>query len=168
MRRRQRTHLCSGLGKILMLMLGPMRRPSRRGLVISRRISLRLAIVQRNQTVSERELYELRPSVPIIRLFRARARQGCERALADKLATSSIEVVQAQPGFLGYLAAGPANERQHEFIFASIWADADAVKARFGEQWRVSLLPPGYAELIEECSVDHYHLTGQSLGRQCF
>jgi quinol monooxygenase YgiN len=116
--------------------------------------------------VSENELYELRPSIPIIRVFRARARQGCDRALADKLATSSVEVVQGQPGFLGYLVAGPANERQHEFIFASIWADADAVKARFGEEWRVSLLPPGYAELIEECSVDHYHLTEQSLGRQ--
>jgi hypothetical protein len=71
--------------------------------------------------------------------------------------------VQGQPGFLGYLVAEPASEGQHEFIFASIWADSDAVKARFGEQWRVSLLPPGYAELIEECSVDHYHLTGQSL-----
>jgi len=112
------------------------------------------------------ESYELRPSVPIIRVFRARARQGCERALADKLATSSVEVVQGQPGFLGYLVAGPASEGQHEFIFASIWADSDSVKARFGEEWRVSLLPPGYAELIEECSVDHYHLTGQSLGRQ--
>jgi quinol monooxygenase YgiN len=116
--------------------------------------------------VSENELYELRPSIPIIRVFRARARQGCERALADKLATSSVEVVQDQPGFLGHLVAGPASERQREFIFASIWADADAVKARFGEEWRVSLLPPGYTELIEECSVNHYHLTGQSLGRQ--
>jgi quinol monooxygenase YgiN len=116
--------------------------------------------------VSNNELWELRPSIPIIRVFRARARQGCERALADKLATSSVEVVQGQPGFLGYLVAGPANERQHEFIFASIWTDADALKARFGEEWRVSLLPPGYAELIEECSVDHYHLRGQSLGHQ--
>jgi hypothetical protein len=82
------------------------------------------------------------------------------------LATSSVEVVQGQPGFLGYLAAGPAREDQQEFIFASMCADADAVKARFGQQWQVSLLPLGYAELIEECSVDHYHLTGQSLDRQ--
>jgi hypothetical protein len=95
-------------------------------------------------------------------VFRAR-----ESALADKLATSSIEVVQGQPGFLGHLVAGPANESQHEFIFASIWANADAVKTRFGDEWRVSHLPPGYAELIEECSIDHYHLTGQSLCRQC-
>jgi quinol monooxygenase YgiN len=116
--------------------------------------------------VPEIELCELRPSVPIIRVFRARAKRGSERALADKLATSSVEVVRGQPGFLGYLVAGPATKRQHEFIFASIWADADAVKASFGEQWRVSLLPPGYAELIEECSVEHYHLTGQSLDRQ--
>jgi hypothetical protein len=56
--------------------------------------------------MSENESYELRPSVPIIRVFRARARQGCERALAGKLATSSVEVVQGQPGFLGYLVAG--------------------------------------------------------------
>jgi quinol monooxygenase YgiN len=117
-------------------------------------------------TVSENELYELRPSIPIIRIFRARAKLGRERALADRLVTSSVEVVQGQPGFVGYLVAGPASELQHEFIFASIWTDAGAVKARFGEEWRVSLLPPGYAELIDECSIDHYHLTGQSLGRQ--
>src|SRR5262245_45972833 len=35
-----------------------------------------------------------RPSVPIIRVFRARAKRGCESALANKLATSSVEVVQ--------------------------------------------------------------------------
>jgi len=116
--------------------------------------------------MSKDEPDELRASVPIIRLFRARARPGYEKALADKLATSSIEVVQGQPGFLGYLVAGPANEHRREFIFASIWADANAVKTRFGKEWRVSLLPPGYADLIEDCSVDHYHLTGHSLGRQ--
>jgi quinol monooxygenase YgiN len=113
--------------------------------------------------MSKNEPYELNPSVPIIRVFRARARQGREKALADKLATSSVQVVQGQPGFVGHLVAGPANEHQYEFIFASIWTDADAIKARFGPEWRVSLLPPGYKELIEECSVEHYHLTDQSL-----
>jgi quinol monooxygenase YgiN len=114
--------------------------------------------------MSTNESYELRPSVPIIRVFRARARQGCEKTLADKFATTSVQVVKGQPGFLGFLIAGPANDSQHDFIFASIWKDADAIKARFGEEWRVSLLPPGYSELIEECSVEHYHLTEQSLG----
>jgi quinol monooxygenase YgiN len=119
-------------------------------------------IAEGEPDVSANESYELRPSIPIIRVFWARAKPGHEKALADKLATSSIEVVQGRPGFLGYLAAGPANDHQREFIFATIWADAEAVKARFGEEWRVSHLPPGYAELIEECTVDHYHLTGRS------
>jgi quinol monooxygenase YgiN len=114
----------------------------------------------------EIEAYELRPSIPIIRIFRARAKQGCKKALADKLATSSVQVVQGQPGSLGFLIAGPANDDQQEFIFASVWADAEAIKALFGQEWRVSLLPPGYAELIEECSVEHYHLTEQSLAKQ--
>ena len=57
----------------------------------------------------------------------------------------AIEVVQGQPGFLGGIWWGP-NDHQREFMFASIWADADAVKARFGEEWRVSHLPPGYSE----------------------
>ena len=95
--------------------------------------------------MSKNESYELRPSVPIIRVFRARARQGCKRALADKLAISSVQVVQGQPGSLGYLVA-----------------DADALKVRFGQEWRDSLLPPGYAELIEECYFEHDHLTEQS------
>ena len=137
---------------------------SRSGLYAGIDVSHRNSVEE--PTVSENELYELRPSIPIIRIFRARAKQGCERALADKLVTSSVEVVQGQPGFLGYLVAGPASELQHEFVFVSIWTDADAVKASFGEEWRISLLPPGYAELIDECSVDHYHLTGQSPGRQ--
>jgi len=46
--------------------------------------------------------------------------------------------------------------------------DAGALKARFGPEWRVPLLPPGYAELIEDCSVEHYRLTEQSLARQTF
>src|SRR5262249_62423509 len=83
--------------------------------------------------MSENESYELRPSVPIIRVFRARARQGCERALADKLATSSVEVVQGQPGFLGYLVAGPASEHQHEFIFRLDLGERGRSKGAF---WR--------------------------------
>ncbi|HLB97684.1 MAG TPA: antibiotic biosynthesis monooxygenase [Acetobacteraceae bacterium] len=114
--------------------------------------------------MAKNESYEIRPSVPIMRVFRARARQGCTITLADKLATSSVQVVQGQPGFLGYLVAGPANESQHEFIFASIWTDADALKVRFGPEWRDALLPPGYADVIETCSVEHYHLTQQSPG----
>ncbi len=35
---------------------------------------------------------ELRPSVPLLRLFKARAKSGCEAALAKKLATTSAQL----------------------------------------------------------------------------
>ena len=115
--------------------------------------------------MSSSDRYELRSGVPILRLFKARARPNCESALAEKLATSSVQVVRNEPGFLGFVCAGPANNSDRDFVFASMWRDADAIKARFGHDWRVSFLPPGYAELIEECSVEHYQLTEQSFPR---
>ena len=103
----------------------------------------------------------LRSAVSILRLFRARAKVGSENALAEKLTTTSVQLVRDQPGFMGLLAAGPANDIDHDFVFATIWRDAEAVRAFFGEDWHVSLLPPGYSELIDACSVEHYELTEQ-------
>jgi quinol monooxygenase YgiN len=106
---------------------------------------------------------ELRRSVPILRIFRARAKRGYEAELGSKLASTSVDVVRNQPGFIGYLCGKPATDEGRDFVFASIWRDADALKKRFGKHWRVSYLPPGYAEIIEDCSVEHYHLTDQVL-----
>lgn len=111
--------------------------------------------------MSTPESYELRPSVPILRIFKAHAKRGCERALAEKLATASAQLARNQPGLLSSLAAGPANDADRDFVLATMWRDADALKAFFGRGWRVSLLPPGYPERIEVCSVEHYHLTEQ-------
>jgi len=108
---------------------------------------------------------DLRSGVPILRLFKARAKPNCEKALAEKLATSSVQVVRGEPGFLGFVCAGPANNADRDFVFASMWRDVEAIKARFGRDWHASFLPTGYAELIEECSVEHFHLTDQSFQR---
>jgi len=96
--------------------------------------------------MSSPDRHELRSGVPILRLFKACARPNCESALAEKLATSSVQVVRNEPGFLGLVCAGPANHSDRDFVFASMWRDADAIKARFGHDWLVSFLPLGYAE----------------------
>jgi hypothetical protein len=105
---------------------------------------------------------ELTDGVPILRLFKARALPGRQTELAAKLATTSAELVSAQPGFLGYLAAGPAAEGARDFAFISVWSSFGAMKALFGESWRDSRLPPGYAALIESHSVEHFHLTDRA------
>lgn len=103
--------------------------------------------------------HDLKPDLPVLRVFQARAKPGCEQALAGKLATSSVAVVQGQSGNLGHLAGLPATAGGRDFIFCSIWRDADALIARFGSDWRSSYLPAGYDELIETCSVQHYSIS---------
>ena len=110
-------------------------------------------------------MVELIDGVPILRLFKARALPGRQAELGAKLATVSADLVRAQPGFLGYVAAGPAAHGARDFAFISLWSSFSAMKALFGESWRVSLLPPGYAALIESHSVEHYHLTDKA-GRE--
>jgi hypothetical protein len=76
--------------------------------------------------------------------------------LADKLTTSSVAVVKGKPGNLGYFAGGPGITGSCEFIFCSIWEDADALVACFGAEWHSPHLPHGYEKLIATCSVDHF------------
>lgn len=97
-------------------------------------------------------------SGPVMRLFEARAKPGCADALLRKFATTSADVVRSEPGNMGYFFARGVERDEGVVIFASMWKDLDSVRARFGEDWQRSYLPPGYDGLIEECSVRHVDL----------
>ena len=92
---------------------------------------------------------------PILRVFEVRAKPGCAAELIAKFATTSAAVVKGEPGNLGYFFGQGVEDDQDFIIFTSVWRDMAAVKARFGDDWRVSFLPPGYEDLIEDCSVRH-------------
>lgn len=91
----------------------------------------------------------------IVRLFRARAKTGCAADLLKKFATQSKDVVQNEPGHKGYFFGQSLSVEKDVLVFASIWADLNAVKQRFGDDWQTSFLPQGYEDLIEDCSVEH-------------
>lgn len=97
-------------------------------------------------------------SGPVLRLFEARAKQGRGDELAQKFATTSIEVVRNKPGNIGYFHGPSVAGDEGHFIFGSVWKDLNAVKDRFGDEWQSSHLPAGYADLIDQCSVNHYDL----------
>jgi quinol monooxygenase YgiN len=94
----------------------------------------------------------------ILRIFEARVKPGCADSLAKKFATTSADVVRNQPGNQGHFFGKRVYDEDDVFLFVSVWRDLDAVKTRFGDEWESSFLPPGYAELIEECSVKHFAL----------
>jgi len=94
----------------------------------------------------------------ILRVFEARAKPGCADALVKKFATTSGDVVRNQPGNQGHFFGKSVSGEDNVFVFVSVWRDINAVKARFGDDWESSFLPPGYSELIEECSIKHFAL----------
>ena len=98
-------------------------------------------------------------SGPILRLFEARARQGCSEELLRKFATTSAEVVRNKPGNAGYFFGRGVASDDNIVMFASIWDDLSAVQNCFGKDWQSSYLPEGYEELIDECSVRHFDLS---------
>lgn len=96
---------------------------------------------------------------PVVRLFEVKAKPGCKDQLIQKFATTSAEVVEGAPGNLGYFFGRGVAGEDDLVVFASVWEDLDAVKDRFGADWLASYLPPGYEQLIDECSVRHIDFT---------
>ncbi len=96
---------------------------------------------------------------PILRLFQVKVRKGAADKLLDLFATTSADVVRGEPGNAGYFFGRSIAVDDDQLLFTSVWKDLDAVKRRFGEDWQQSYLPEGYADLIEQCSVQHVDIS---------
>jgi quinol monooxygenase YgiN len=96
---------------------------------------------------------------PILRLFEVTANAGCAAQLLAEFATTSAHVVRGEPGNEGYFFGQEIAVGGETVLFASVWRDLDAVKARFGDDWQVAFLPEGYEAMIETCSVRHVDLS---------
>ncbi len=96
---------------------------------------------------------------PILRLFEVTAKPGCAAELLAKFATTSAQVVRGEPGNEGYFFGQEIEVEGETVLFASDWQDLDAVRARFGDDWRASFLPEGYDALIQTCAVRHVDLS---------
>ena len=96
---------------------------------------------------------------PVLRLFEVTTKAGRAAELLAKFATTSAHVVRGEPGNEGYFFGREIAVDGETVLFASVWRDLEAVKARFGDDWQVSFLPEGYEALIETCSVRHVELS---------
>lgn len=97
---------------------------------------------------------------PLLRIFEVRAKPGCVDALLEEFGTTSAAFVRDEPGNRGYFFGRCVHEDPNSVMFVSLWADLDAVKARFGDAWEDSYLPAGYDDLIEHCSIRHVDTGG--------
>ncbi|WP_076445018.1 antibiotic biosynthesis monooxygenase [Roseivivax lentus] len=88
-------------------------------------------------------------------MFQVRTKPGRAAELIGKFGVTSAKVVRGHPGNQGYFYGYGVGSNEDYVVFTSVWRDLEAVKARFGDAWRESFLPPGYEDLIEDCSIHH-------------
>ena len=69
----------------------------------------------------------------IFRVFEAYAKPGKLELLRAKFASTSVSVVNGEPGNLGYFFGQPVSSQQNSLVFVSVWESIDAIKGRFGE-----------------------------------
>jgi len=96
----------------------------------------------------------------ILRVFEVRAKPGKAELLKQKLAATSVAVVDGKSGNLGYLFGENLSSDGNDLVFISVWQDLESIKSRFGEEWQASFLPDGYEEIIESCSIRHIEVDG--------
>ena len=97
----------------------------------------------------------------VFRVFEARTKPGKLEMLRQKLSSTSVAVVNGEPGNLGYFFGEPLSSENDSLVFVSVWESLDAIKRRFGADWQESFLPEGYGDLIEICSIRHFRFDGE-------
>lgn len=74
----------------------------------------------------------------------------------EKLRGESTRLVRDQPGCIGWVAAGPSQDGvDRHLVFITFWESMEAVVDFAGHDVTQSVLPDGYAELIDSHSVEH-------------
>lgn len=90
----------------------------------------------------------------ILRLFYATPHPGAGAELNRKLQTESIALATSQKGMVACAAAGSALDGR-DSLFLTIWEDSNALDRFAGPDHRRSVLPDGYAPLLEDHHVVH-------------
>jgi len=96
----------------------------------------------------------------ILRVLEVRAKPGKAELLKQKLAATSVSVVDGMPGNLGYFFGETLSSVGSDLVFIWMRQDLESIKSLFGEAWQTSYLAEGYEEIIASCSARHVEVDG--------
>ncbi len=92
----------------------------------------------------------------IIRVFRARIREGREAEFKSMVQEQSIPWLLKSDGMMGFFPGEPLSSSSREFVMVTLWRDADAIASFAGKDWRTPVVTEDEAPLVEEMFADHY------------
>jgi antibiotic biosynthesis monooxygenase (ABM) superfamily enzyme len=92
----------------------------------------------------------------ILRVFRARIRQGHKAEWSTLVERHSFPLLTDVPGLLGYFAGNDLGDTSGDYIMMSVWNDFDSLKRWAGANWQQAIIPEEERHLIDESSLAHY------------
>ncbi len=92
----------------------------------------------------------------IIRVFRARIREGHVADFKAMVREQSIPWLRRTSGMLGYFAGEPLDDNSREFVMVTLWRDVEALKRFVGERWETPVVTDDEMPLVEEMFAHHY------------
>jgi quinol monooxygenase YgiN len=96
----------------------------------------------------------------IVRVFRARIREGRVAEFRKMVEEQSIPWLQQSEGMLGCLPGEPLSEDSREFLMVTLWRDEEAIRSFAGESWKTPVVTEEESPLVEEMFADHYRSFG--------
>jgi heme-degrading monooxygenase HmoA len=92
----------------------------------------------------------------VIRVFRPTIRPGKEREFEAFLEETAIPLVSRQSGLLAQHVGKPRTSSSTEYVYVTVWEDAESIRAFAGERWEQAVITPDEEHLLQDTWIGHY------------
>ena len=97
----------------------------------------------------------------IVRVFRAKIRQGRTADFERLVREQSIPWLNRSDGMVAYFPGKPIDEVSREFVMVTLWRDLASVEKFAGRNWASPVVTEDEAPLVEEMFAHHYVHIGE-------
>ena len=94
----------------------------------------------------------------IIRVFRPTIRPGKEHAFEAFLRDTAVPLVSKQAGLVAQHVGRPRDRSSREYLYVTVWEDAESIGAFAGERWQEAVITPDEEHLLEDTWIGHYEV----------
>jgi heme-degrading monooxygenase HmoA len=92
----------------------------------------------------------------IIRVFRPTIHPGKEAEFESFLRATAVPLVSQQTGLIAQHVGRLRDPSSTEYLYVTVWEDAESIQAFAGEYWQQAVIAPGEEELLKDTWIGHY------------
>ena len=94
----------------------------------------------------------------IIRVFRPTIHRGKQDEFESFVRDTAVPLVSRQAGLLAQHVGRPRDASSTAFLYVSVWADVESIRAFAGERWQEAVITPDEEHLLASTSIEHYEV----------